>query len=168
MYDRVCPRVVNRFQSDAKMWDRVNERIRQRFGFACVLKSSQSSSSSSFVSSHPSVQAIRTPDLDVTEYNSLAASYKSMVNIQSAMRKMSDAVGTDGSQEQRMSEITNEYGQLVQIVSGAMLEARQQALSADRKQQIQGIMSQADKLQDEFESNRKLLLCSLQRNCPLE
>lgn len=50
MYDRVCPRVVSRFQNDAKMWDRVNERIQQRFGFTCSSASLTKSSSSS--SSH--------------------------------------------------------------------------------------------------------------------
>lgn len=47
MYDRVCPRVVNRFQNDMKMWDRVNERIWNRFGFSCEKTPSKSSSSSS-------------------------------------------------------------------------------------------------------------------------
>ncbi len=35
MKSRVCPRVVNRFSSNQKMWDRVNNRIEKRFGFVC-------------------------------------------------------------------------------------------------------------------------------------
>ncbi|MBU2213972.1 hypothetical protein KJ996_05055, partial [Patescibacteria group bacterium] len=35
MYDRVCPRVINRFLNDSKMWKRVNDRIQKRFGFVC-------------------------------------------------------------------------------------------------------------------------------------
>lgn len=46
MYERVCPRVVSRFQQDTKMWDRVNERIQQRFGFKCTSESSVKTSSS--------------------------------------------------------------------------------------------------------------------------
>lgn len=44
MYDRVCPRVINRFSDDQKMWDRVNERIQNRFGFVCERQSMSSSS----------------------------------------------------------------------------------------------------------------------------
>ncbi|PIR53070.1 hypothetical protein COU76_03010 [Candidatus Peregrinibacteria bacterium CG10_big_fil_rev_8_21_14_0_10_49_10] len=35
MYSRVCPRVLRRFSGNAKMWERVNERIQKRFGFVC-------------------------------------------------------------------------------------------------------------------------------------
>jgi len=32
---RLCERVVRRFSKDEKMWQRVNERVQKRFGFAC-------------------------------------------------------------------------------------------------------------------------------------
>ena len=35
MEERVCERVVRRFANDPKMWKRVTERVRKRFGFIC-------------------------------------------------------------------------------------------------------------------------------------
>ena len=35
--DRLCDRVVNRFSNDQKMWERVNERVQNRFGYKCEL-----------------------------------------------------------------------------------------------------------------------------------
>jgi len=36
MQDRVCSRVVKHYDTDGATWDRVNDRIEQRFGFRCT------------------------------------------------------------------------------------------------------------------------------------
>jgi len=57
--DRACSRMVKNFSSDAKMWDRVNDRVEKRFGSRCALNgtsiqgTSQTVSSSSSASSSP-------------------------------------------------------------------------------------------------------------------
>lgn len=54
MQERICARVVKNFADDAKMWERVNNRIENRFGYRCSKQKESSSYSSSPTSSSSS------------------------------------------------------------------------------------------------------------------
>ena len=63
MQERVCERVVRRFSNDEKMWQRVNNRIVNSFGFLCVRNRDSRAGTSSIgrQQSSASVRNARTP-----------------------------------------------------------------------------------------------------------